>query len=219
MGSEDEGAPQFCCSFGVCRTPLLWIDKSLSVVHPFDCLHAVPDDMTRVILEPSQIARERAATLKQWTQWARELAADEKKLFAQLDAGVANVLKGKRLLLLERIANSIGWPDTRLFAEMRAGFMIVGMQEPSGIFGLEPRPASYSVDELCSASKFLRPALLGKVRSAEDRSYGRSRSTKRPTRSGWLDHSMSMRFVLAMENTGFQREGLEFVRARVTRSS
>ncbi|CAJ1445413.1 unnamed protein product, partial [Effrenium voratum] len=115
-----------------------------------------------------KIARERAATLKQWTQWARELAADEKKLFAQLDAGVANVLKGKRLLLLERIANSIGWPDTRLFAEMRAGFMIVGMQEPSGIFGLEPRPASYSVDELCSASKFLRPALLGKVRSAED---------------------------------------------------
>ena len=143
------------------------------MVHPVDCFHAVPDEMMRVIFtlmtqEPSQIARERAATLKQWTQWARELAADEKKLFAQLDAGVANVLKGKRLLLLERIANSIGWPDTRLFAEMRAGFMIVGMQEPSGIFGLEPRPASYSVDELCSASKFLRPALLGKVRSAED---------------------------------------------------
>ena len=173
VGSEDEATPQFCCSFGVYRTPLLWIDNSLSVVHPFDCFHAVPDDMMRVIFtlmtqEPSQIAQERAATLKQWTQWARELAADEKKLFAQLDAGVANVLKGKRLLRLERIANSIGWPDTRLFAEMRAGFMIVGMQEPSGIFGLEPRPASYSVDELCSASKFLRPALLGKVRSAED---------------------------------------------------
>ena len=209
VGSEDEATPQFCCSFGVYRTPLLWIDNSLSVVHPFDCFHAVPDDMMRVIFtlmtqEPSQIAQERAATLKQWTQWARELTADEKKLFAQLDAGVANVLKGKRILLLERIANSIGWPDTRLFAEMRAGFMIAA----SGIFVLEPRPASFSVDELCSASKFLRPALLARFAAPKTamwpRSYGRSHSTKRPTRSGWLDHSMSMRFVLAMEKTGFQ---------------
>ena len=53
------------------------------------------------------------------------------------------------------------WPDMQLFQDMVSGFDIVGLQEPSQVFDLEPRPQSISTSELWEMSKFIRPALLG----------------------------------------------------------
>ena len=56
----------------------------------------------------------------------------EKELRDSLDPEVAKVLQGKRLLLLERIAQSIGWTDTNVFAELRQGFDLIGHHKHSG---------------------------------------------------------------------------------------
>lgn len=76
------------------------------------------------------------------------------------------VLKDKRVLLLKRIAADIGWVDMQFFDELCDGFTLTGLQSPSGIFPLEPRPMEFSAEELNDAMRFLRPALLGKVKAA-----------------------------------------------------
>ena len=95
-----------------------------------------------------------------------ELQADEQSYQSSLDSGVRRVVRGKRLLLLERIASDIGWPDKSLFKELSEGFSIVGCQGPSGVFATELRPALSSVSHFEQSMKFMRPALIGKVKSS-----------------------------------------------------
>ena len=52
------------------------------------------------------------------------------------------------------------------FDELTQGFRIVGLQEPSRIFDLEPRPPSFTADSFDDAAKFLRPAILRKANSS-----------------------------------------------------
>ena len=127
--------------------------------------------MLRVIFEvltlgPAEIARRRTATLNKWIGWAKELEEDERALKLSMEKGVEAILRPKRICLLKKIAFEMGWPDTSLFEEMVEGFNIVGLQEPSGVFNLEPRPFSFSPESLDDAAKFLRPALLGKTRAS-----------------------------------------------------
>ena len=86
----------------------------------------------------------------------------------QQEQGVRSVLKGKRLLLLQRIAEDINWPDKTLFDELKQGFEVVGCQPPSSVFGTELRPALSSVDQFKQSMKFMRPALIGKVKAAKE---------------------------------------------------
>jgi len=83
-----------------------------------------------------------------------------------MERGVEATLRPKRICLLKKIACETGWPYTCLFEEMVEGFNIAGLQEPPGVFNLEPRPFTFSPESLDDAAKFLRPALLGKTRAS-----------------------------------------------------
>ena len=149
----------------------MWLKDACRIKHPFDCYHAVPDAILRVIFElltvsPGIIAARRAERMKLWVSWARELDANEKVLKSGLEDGIRVILQSKRILLMKRIAEDMQWPDMQLFQDMVSGFDIVGLQEPSQVFDLEPRPQSISSEEFWEMSKFIRPALLGKVNSS-----------------------------------------------------
>ena len=73
-------------------------------------------------------------TVSMWQKWAKELNAQEKSLHSSLDEGVESILKPKRLLLPERIAKSFEWPDVNLFEDIRRGFSLTGLEEPSEVF-------------------------------------------------------------------------------------
>ena len=168
----NSGEHKITCKFGIYRSPTAWLKDACMLAHPFDCYHAVPDAMLRVIFElltnsPGDVARRRAERLKLWVSWAHQLDSQEKDLKRNLEAGVRAILQPKRVLLMKRIAQEMDWPDMKLFDDMLAGFDIVGLQEPSHVFGLEPRPQIISAEELWDVSKFVRPALLGKVKSSE----------------------------------------------------
>ena len=92
---------------------------------------------------------------------AASLEADEAKLKNNMEQGVEAILRPIRILLLKALAKEIEWPDMAVFDEMIQGFKIVGLQDPSGIFGLEPRPPAFSSESLDDAAKFLRPANFG----------------------------------------------------------
>ena len=80
-------------------------------------------------------------------------------------------MQGKRLLLLERIAQSIGWTDTNVFAELRQGFDLIGHHKHSGVFAYEPRPPVVTEADFNESAQFLRPALLGKIGSSAGDSH------------------------------------------------
>ena len=153
---------------GVFASPEEFVQDCRTVGHPFDRLHSVSDRLRQCLFDmlihgPAWVVRRRANLLKKWTVWASELEFDEKELRDSLDPEVAKVLQGKRLLLLERIAQSIGWTDTSVFTELRRGFDLIGHHKHSGVFAYEPRPPVVTVSDFLDAAQFLRPALLGKI--------------------------------------------------------
>ena len=111
------------------------------------------------------MTKRRIAKLRLWSKWENELKPAELKLHDSMHANVAKVLKDKRLLLLEKLATEVGWPDVNLFKELRTGFKLTGYAPPSGVFKTDLRPSAFGKAQLMQDAKFLRPLLLGKVAS------------------------------------------------------
>ena len=169
-GSIDSSHNKIRYRFGIFRSPKQWVDDAVHLQHPFDLYHAVPDVLLRVVFDvltlgPAEIALRRATTLKRWVNIAHKLEKDENMLKQNMEPGVESILRPKRILLLQTLASELGWPDKHLFEEIANRFKIVGLQEPSGVFDLEPRPPAFSPESLDDAAKFLRPAILGKAKS------------------------------------------------------
>ena len=159
------------CVFGIYRSMEAFVNVSRQLVHPFDELKHFPDSLIRCIFDTLTIGllgitKQRIATLNKWMGWAADLTRQEKKLRDSLDERVARVLSGKRLLLLEKIADDIKWPDVGVHKELREGFMITGYSKPCGVFKREVKIATMDKENLMSEAKFLKPALLGKTRTS-----------------------------------------------------
>ncbi|CAE7739579.1 unnamed protein product [Symbiodinium sp. CCMP2592] len=156
---------------GVYRSPLQFAERALNVGHPCDMCRALPDQAMTVlghllIEGPVKVLRRRLDMITQWKAWAAELEPAEAELHKSLAPSVAEVVKGKRLLLLDRIAKSLQWPDTRLHQDMTSGFKIVGEEYPSGIFPLEPRPATLTPEELLAQSRSTKPLIWEQINDA-----------------------------------------------------
>ena len=116
--------------------------------------------------------------------------ADETKHKCKMDSRVKAVLGPKRLLLMEKVAESIRWPDTTLFSELAEGFRLVGNATKSNVFQPGIKAASMSETQLMKDAKFLNPALLGKIRAnkADAHSSELYRITfEEAEEKGWLE--------------------------------
>ena len=161
---------RFECSFGIYRSKADFLGKALQLVHPFDDMCPLKDDCIRMVFTlvtkgPLWVVNKRIEVLKRWTAKAKSLLPDDRRLKDHLEAGVSSVLATKRILLLQFLADQVGWPDTEIVTLMQAGFDLVGNAAPSGVFDVELKPAEITVDKLLDDRKFMKPALLGKVKS------------------------------------------------------
>ena len=90
-----------------------------SLWHPFDLAAHMPDFPGKCCFEhltksPMDVVKLRIARLKQWTQWAADLSRREEQYKSALDPRVRSLLVSMWLLLMQRVADRIGWPDTEL---------------------------------------------------------------------------------------------------------
>eukprot|EP00435_Cladocopium_sp_Y103_P047490 s255_g14.t1 len=128
--------------------------------------------MTRAIFELLSLskldtARRRPDILKLCRQWADELADEENAIKEQMAPHVRDIMSNKRLALLNKVADQcLDWPDKRLHQELKDGFRIVGEALATGVFRIQPKTGSLSEAELRKQRKFLRPAIVGKTKSA-----------------------------------------------------
>ena len=141
-------------TFGVYRNFQAYIAAASLLVHPFDAAKALPDGMLRAIFAtltegPVATIRRRLGALKKWTAWP----------------SVRGVVGNKRIKLLQRIAESLSWPDRSLFDEMAAGFMLTGYMRNTGVFSPDAKPATVTEDEFWLGAQHMRQALWDKVES------------------------------------------------------
>ena len=115
---------------GVYRTPM----QTITLQHPFDMCRALPDPALEVLARalidgPVLVAKSRLKTILIWKQWKRELEVQEAALHEAMHPDVARVMEGKNLLLLQKIADSLEWPDANLHHDLVQGFRLIGTAE------------------------------------------------------------------------------------------
>ena len=170
LRSEKKG-DMILCVFGMCHSCEKFVEMARSLWHPFDLAAHMPDYLLWCLFKhlrnyPTDVGNLGISRMKQWTQWAADLWKEDQRYKASLDPRVRVVTGSKRLLLMRKVADHIGWPDTELFKEFAAGFRIVGDAARGNVFQLGPKAASLSERQLMVDAKFLKPALLGKIRSS-----------------------------------------------------
>ena len=214
LRTEATKGGKILCVFGVFRDMSEFVKLSRQLLHSFDLLANLPDVLIRCIfrivtLGPIESTKQRINTLTKWQGWAEELQQDEDLLRNKMDENIRKRLKGKRLLLLEKIACSLGWPDTGVHEELRSGFKLTGYARPCGIFKTEPKLAPMDKTKLMEDAKFLRPALLGKVKQQvcdDDHNKLYEMTLKEADVKGWLVGPYEPESM----GHGFQSEGSGF---------
>jgi len=165
----EEKRGKFLCVFGIYRSMHDFTQLARQLWHPYDELLNLPDELiiclfTTLRASMEDLTKRRIRTLQRWTEMAQRCAEDERALQESLDPQIRNVLKGKRLVLLEKLAEEVEWPDKMVHTELRQGFMLTGYAPPTGIFRTELKPAKLDKAQLMKDAKFLRPLILGKLR-------------------------------------------------------
>ena len=128
--------------------------------------------------------------MKKWASRAAVLHTQEEVLHQSMPLHVRRIMQGKRILLMEELAKEMDWPDKNLFNEMRVGFKLVGSFETTGIFKTGVTVANLSEDDLTKNTKFLRPAILGRLKDYEDEELQKqlfSVTLEEAVEKQWLD--------------------------------
>ena len=140
---------------------------------------------------PHLLAKQRCQFLKKWSARAAQLQTEELKVHQSMSVHVQRIMAGKRVLLMEELATEMGWPDMNLFKEMRSGFKLVGNFESTGVFKPGVTIPSLSEEELKKNTKFLRPAILGRLRNFDNEELQKDAFQNNSGRSNgeerWLD--------------------------------
>ena len=163
-------------TFGVYRTFQAYISAASLLVHPFDAAKSLPDGMLvatfRILTEgPVATIRHRLSTLKMWTAWAKELEPAEAQLRKTMHPSVRGVVGNKRIKLLQRIAESLSWPDCSLFDEMASGFKLTGYMQNTRVFSPDVKPATVSEEDFWLGAQHMRHALWDKVERQPEQEY------------------------------------------------
>jgi hypothetical protein len=108
-----------------------FVEKALSLPHPVEAASALEPPLARAVFDllalgPKVVKARRASALERLRSLAQQLAPAEERLHAQLVGEVRAVLRGKRLLLLKKLLDEVGYQDPTLFTELCQGFRLTG---------------------------------------------------------------------------------------------
>ena len=191
LRTEATKGGKILCVFGVFRDMSEFVKLSRQLFHPVDLLTNLPDVLIRCIfrivtLGPIESMQLRINTLKKWQGWAKELQQDEDLLHNKMDENIS-ASKENACFFLKRLL--VAWPDTGVHEELRSDFKLTGYAKPCGIFKTEPKLAPMDETKLMEDAKFLRPALLGKVKQQvcdDDHNKLYEMTLKEANVKGWL---------------------------------
>ena len=150
-----------CKFFGLCWSPLEFIDAAQNAVHPMSYSLALPNELLEAVdmhvkHGHDEIARLRSATIAKWTQRAIQLDKEEKQSKSHMDPHLRNALCGKRLLLLREWLADTGYPDMGVCDELGAGVELIGEVAPTDMLPPKYAPALLTEEVLLEQAARVR---------------------------------------------------------------
>ena len=105
---KEGGNGRLKVTYGVFFSPQEFVQNVQTLQHPFDIPLPLDEaNMSSISFilgnSPSRVAKYRADMLKYYTQRAKELSVEERKLHASMDESIKPVLQSKRLLLFKEM--------------------------------------------------------------------------------------------------------------------
>jgi ribonuclease HI len=161
--------------------------------HPVHIFEGVSKEMRSAIhrcasLDPSAIAMQRAAFLRKWTDKAIELLPREREFAASLSTPRRNILRGKRLVLLDCVLRDCGYSDPEIAFDVANGFDLVGLAQKSGALPEAFQPARLTEADLLSNASAANKSIFFSTKSCgnEEVDIELWRKTCKEKEAGWL---------------------------------
>jgi hypothetical protein len=168
------------------------MEQALLCQHPFDTVATLSPEVYKSVFDtltlgPSEVKRQRINALGWLVDRARELEDAERRLHDSMAPEIANVLRGKKLLLLGEQLGRVGYKDASLVHRMATGFQLTGELDTTGEFACEWKPATLGVSDLLKTAKWARKAVAGSSAAANDPELDEEvrRLTAEEAAAGW----------------------------------
>ena len=181
------------CTLGIPRDPWDFVDRALEVGHPRSMAIHLSDGVERMLLQnfhepPHLLVTSRAKFLEKWTSRCKELQTAESEMQAGLDGHVREVLKGKRLLLLGEMLNSLNYPDKTLVEDLKRGFQLTGWIPRSEVFPQAMKRPERSVEAALKLARGVNKSIIKQVEASKDDELSSEvwEATKGEIQKGWV---------------------------------
>ena len=160
-------------NFGVQWEPNEFVAEALRVLHPMDCVKALPDELRFAVkqlatLSPAEIARKRADFFTYWHQRSKELKPKEKEMRASMDPVVSHAVERKKLALFAEMLEFYKYPDKGVVDELVNGASLVGEVAVTDMLPVKFSPALLTEDSLRKQSALRRPQVERDCKSSGD---------------------------------------------------
>ena len=134
---------------GIHFSPEEFLNEAVRLCHPTEHNSLFPKEVRANVAHLSnnmvhQIALERTEEAKRCVALSKARSAKERDLKSSISPRIAEVLKDKRLCLLERLLEEAGHEDTSLVEDIKKGLDLAGALPRLGVFNQKFRPASVS---------------------------------------------------------------------------
>ena len=145
-------------TIGIPREALDFLHRAVEAGHPRSISIHLSDVVKDVLVENFAgdeyvLVKKRTSFLWKWSARAKELRDAENVLHSKMPEHLQKLLKGKRLLLLKEVLESLGYPDTCLVDEITHGFTLHGWMTESHVFPRETKRPEYTLDMVKSMAK------------------------------------------------------------------
>ena len=194
----DDEQTECSITLGIFHEPAAFAGLSLMLNHPFE--HHFSSDVIRAGLAfrmrstVEDIDARRWSVLRFWENRAKELEDNESELHGQMNIEVAQIMKGKRLLLFKEMLEASGFPTASLLTEhMTCGFPVAGAFPRTLVFPSATREAKLSVEDLWRDRERVRGEVLASCGPSADSEVDRKllQITRDEVEKGWLKGPLS----------------------------
>jgi hypothetical protein len=200
---------------GVPREAMDFLARAVKAGHPRTVAVHLSETIKKVLRmnfggDDYSLTKERSAFLWKWSNRAKELMEEEKRLHASLQPHLQQLLRGKRLLLLKEVLVSLNYPDSTLVDEISSGFTLHGWMQESNVFPKDLKRPEYSLEMVRNMAKGLNPMIFAQVNSTSDDELARAtwENTMEELEKQWVwrDVTSDISDVILAKRFGLQQK-------------
>ena len=180
--------------FGLPWTWDTFVGRAVKSQHPFLSGSGVPMELqlaidTHIEWSNEQLCKYRLDWCKKWLVRAKQLDHLEKESNSSRPVHVAEVTKGKRILLTKEILEELNYDDLGVLSLMEEGATLAGEIEQTGIFQAQFKPCLITMDQLQDESVRRNEFILSLTKSSGDRLLDEKllEETREELECGWAE--------------------------------